>query len=89
MLTLCKNRAPDFNESVLLRTLDFNRHWFYFYNSPTKLKLNNCFIIFLLNLLKIEVDIPYDLKKIKFFGEELLLDIIILMKHPKQILYQK
>ena len=34
ILTLCKNRCADNNGSVLLRSLNYNRHWDPYYNKP-------------------------------------------------------
>jgi hypothetical protein len=33
-LTLCKNRATDCIDGVILRCLNFNRHWAHYYNKP-------------------------------------------------------
>ncbi len=33
-LTFCKNRAADYIDGVILRCLNFNRHWGYYYNKP-------------------------------------------------------
>jgi hypothetical protein len=33
-LTLCKNRATDCIDGVILRCLNFNRHWDHYYNKP-------------------------------------------------------
>jgi hypothetical protein len=32
--TLCKNRCEGNNNSVILRCLNFDRHWYYYYNKP-------------------------------------------------------
>ena len=32
--TICKNRCDGNTSSVLLRCLDFNRHWNLYYNKP-------------------------------------------------------
>lgn len=34
ILTLCKNRCENNNDSVILRCLNFDRHWFNYYNKP-------------------------------------------------------
>jgi hypothetical protein len=46
-LTLCKNRCSDSKDGVILRCLNFERHWKNYYNKPKDIlfnqKLNICF----------------------------------------------
>ncbi len=41
ILTLCKNRCDGNNNSVLLRCLNFNRHWKLYYNKPKDILYKN------------------------------------------------
>lgn len=34
IFSICKNRWHDFEDSVILRCLNFNRHWHFYYNKP-------------------------------------------------------
>ena len=47
MITLSKNRTEFNNDSVLLRSFNFDRHWYYYYNKPNdipfKYKKNKIF----------------------------------------------
>ena len=37
---LCKNRTIKQNKFVLLRSLNFDRHWYYYYNKPNDIAFN-------------------------------------------------
>jgi hypothetical protein len=41
MVTLCKNRCENNNDSVLLRCLNFERHWYLYYNKPKDIPFEN------------------------------------------------
>jgi hypothetical protein len=41
MTTLCKNRCDGNTDSVILRCLEFDRHWFYIYNKPKDILFEN------------------------------------------------
>ena len=41
IITLCKNRCADNTDSVILRCLNYERHWYNFYNRPTDIPFKN------------------------------------------------
>ena len=41
ILTICKNRCENVNHSVLLRCMNFDRHWKKYYNKPKDIKFDS------------------------------------------------
>lgn len=41
VITLCKNRCAENTDSVILRCLNYKRHWHYYYNKPKETQFKN------------------------------------------------